>query len=109
MSIQKYYKECIKLTPVKSLNSSLTPVTTYNESTINGYLGSGSNNPVQIADKDTYETLRKFYTSDLTITINDFIKYDGKTYEIVGDPQNTANKNHHIKCMVRKIDDIKQK
>ena len=109
MPMDDYYIDCVRKRKTQILNDNNRPISSYTSTTIKGYLGSGSNNPVQIADKDTYETLRKFYTSDLTITINDFIKYDGKTYEIVGDPQNTANKNHHIKCMVRKIDDIKQK
>lgn len=108
MSINKYYIDCTKVIVTQSVNESLTPVESNNFVSIKGYLGSGSNNIVRIADKETYETLRKFFTSDLSISSDDKIIYNNKTYEVVGDPQNTVNKNHHIKCLVRKIDDIKQ-
>jgi len=36
------------------------------------------------------------------------IKYEGDTYEVVGQPRNTAHRNHHIKTLLRKVDNIKQ-
>lgn len=108
MSIENYYIDCVRSRPTESLNDSLRPVTTYNSTAIKGYLGSGTDKVVKIADKDTIETRYKFYCNDFDILINDLILYENKTYEVTSEPKNTAHKNHHIKVLVRKVDEVKQ-
>lgn len=102
------YITCYKLIPSNSLTDDLVPVKNYTESEIKGYIGSGSDNIIQVANQDTIETRFKFFSTDLTINLGDLIKYKDKTYEIVSEPKNTAFKNHHLKAMIRKVDNIKQ-
>lgn len=109
MSIQSYYKTCYKLIPNEVLNDRLIPIKVFTESPIQGYRGRGTDLIVRVANKDTIETRFKFYCNDFTLNIGDLIKYDNKTYEVVSEPRNTANRNHHIKTMIRKVDNIKQK
>jgi len=108
VGIKRFYITCYKLTPTETLNDNLRPIKTYAESEINGYIGSGSDNVIRVADKDTIESRYKFYCNDFDLSIGDLIKYEGDTYEVVSDPKNTVHKNHHIKAMVRKVDNIKQ-
>lgn len=102
------YINCTKLTPTESQTADLITVKSYSTSTIKGYLGSGSNNRVEVSGKETIEVLHKFYTNDFTINSFDKIKYNGQTFEIISIPRNTANRNHHIKLSVRMIENIKQ-
>jgi hypothetical protein len=90
-------------------NSKGIPIPTYSEEVeIKGYMGSGQDNIINVAGKDTIETRWKFFTTDFTINLGDRVNYQGETYEIIGQPRNTAFKNHHIKTTVRKIDNVKQ-
>jgi len=108
MSIKRFYKTCYRLRPSTSLTNTLRPYTTYDSTEIHGYLGSRSNNQINITDKDTIESRYNFYCDDFNILSTDLIKYDDKTYEIVSNPQNTANRNHHMKIIIRKVDNVKQ-
>ena len=108
MGIKRFYVTCYKLEPTETLNSRNIPIKTYEETEIKGYIGSGSNAIIRVADKDTIETRFKFYCNDFDLALGDLIKYEGDTYEVVGQPKNTAHKNHHIKALVRKVDNIKQ-
>jgi len=89
-------------------NNKGIPIPTYTESEIKGYMGSGQNNIIRAAGKDTIETRWNFFTTDFTINLKDRINYQGETYEVIAQPRNTAFKNHHIKTEVRKIDNVKQ-
>lgn len=108
MAIERFYISCTKKTPTTTLSDSNRPVKSYTESTIYGYKGSQTDKLVTIAGKQTIETFYKFFTSDFDITSMDLIVYDDEIYEIVGDPKNTANRNHHIKVLIRKVENIKQ-
>lgn len=108
MAIENYYVSCSRLRPTETLNSRLVPVKTYASTTINGYLGSGNDVNITIADKDTIETRYKFYCDDFSIDTGDLINYESNTYEVISEPKNTAHRNNHIKVLVRKIDKIKQ-
>jgi hypothetical protein len=108
MGIKRFYIPCQKLKPTETTNSRLIPVTTYVTTDIEGYVGSGSDTIMRVADKDTVETRFKFYCNDFTLALGDLIIYEGATYEVVGQPRNTAHRNHHIKTLIRKVDNIKQ-
>lgn len=108
MSIKKYYVDCYRLRATETLNDKLTPIVTYVETSIKGYIGSKSSNIVKVADKETIETRYNFFCNDFNLKNNDLIKYENNTYEVVDDPKNTAHKNHHIKVLIRKVDNIKQ-
>lgn len=107
MGIKRFYTTCYKLKPTETLVRNI-PVKTYTETEIKGYIGSGSDTTIRVADKDTIETRFKFYCNDFTLVLGDIIKYENYTYEVVGHPRNTAHRNHHIKTLLRKIDNIKQ-
>ena len=108
MSIKKYYVDCSRLRPDENLNSRNVPIKSYTETAIKGYIGSGSDNIIRVADKDTIETRYKFFCNDFSLAVGDLIKYENKTYEVVGPPRNTAHKNNHIKTTVRQVESIKQ-
>ena len=108
MGIKRFYIACYKLEPTEMLNNRNIPIKTYIETEIKGYMGSGSDTIVKVADKDTIETRFKFYCNDFNLALGDLIKYEGYTYEVVAQPRNTAHKNNHIKTLVRKVDNIKQ-
>lgn len=110
MGISKYYIPCTRKSPTETLNSKLVPIKTYATTTINGYIGSGNNanTPINVGDKETFETRYKFYCDDFNLKIGDLIIYEGKTYEVTTDPKNTAHRNHHIKTFIRKVDQVKQ-
>lgn len=110
MGISRFYVSCTRKSPIETLNSKLVPIKSFTTSTINGYIGSGSNanTPINIGGKETFETRYKFYCDDFTLKVGDLIIYEGNTYEIVTDIKNTAHRNHHVKTMIRKIDKVKQ-
>lgn len=108
MGIKKFYIICNKLHPTETLNNRNIPIKTYAETEIKGYMGSGSDTIIKVADKDTIETRFKFYCNDFDLALGDLIKYEGETYEVVGQPRNTAHRNHHVKTLLRKIDNVKQ-
>jgi hypothetical protein len=110
VGISRFYITCYKLVPTETLNDRNIPIKTYTQTEIRGYIGggSGSDNLLKVADKDTIETRFKFYCNDFSLAIADLIKYEGETYEVVSQPRNTAHRNHHIKVLIRKVDTIKQ-
>jgi len=108
MAIGRFYIDCTKLVFTETLNDKLVPIKTYVETDIRGYIGSGTNNVIRVADQDTIETRYKFLTSDFNLKIGDVIKYEDKNYEVVSEPRNNVHKGHHIKAEVKKIDNIKQ-
>jgi hypothetical protein len=110
MGISKYYINCIRQRITETRNSNLRVVETASNTKIKGYIASrvGTNNQRIIADKDTIETLYRFYCNDFNLMFGDLIIYNNKKYEVANDPQNTANKNHHIYCILKLIEYIKQ-
>jgi len=108
MGIGRFYIDCTKLVPTEVLNDKLLPVKTYVEASIKGYIGSGTNDIIRVADKDTIETRYKFLTSDFNLGIGDIIKYEDRTYEVISEPRNNAHRGHHIKAEVKRINNIKQ-
>ena len=108
LSINKYFVSCTRLRPTITLNDSLRSITSYVSTSIKGYIASGTNNEIKIAEKDTVETELRFYCNDFDILINDLVQYENKTYEVNSEPKNTAHKNSHIKVFLRKVDEVKQ-
>lgn len=108
MSIKKYYVTCYRLRPTKTTNSRNRPEVSYGSTTINGYLGSRTGLQIKVGDKETLENRYNFYCDDFNLESTDLIKYETKTYEIIGEPQNTIHKGHHMKVMLRMVSNIKQ-
>jgi len=108
MAISQYYISCTKLVSTSTLNDNLRPIKTYAETSIKGYLGSGNDNEVGVAGKETVRTRLRFYCGDFTLDMGNLVVYEGNTYEVVSEPKNTAHKNHHIKVLVVKVDNVKQ-
>lgn len=106
--IDMFFVSCYRYRPTETLNSRKTPVKSYSATGINGYLGSSSDVLVRVAGKDTIETRIKFYCDDFELRIGDLIFYENDTYEVIKKPKNTAHRSHHIKTVVKKVDNVKQ-
>jgi hypothetical protein len=108
MAIERFYISCSRLRPTTTLNAYNRPIKTYTETSINGYLGSSSDIVIKVADKETFEARSKFYCDDFDLESTDLIKYEGNTYEIIGEPRNTVHRSHHVRATVKMIGDVKQ-
>ena len=108
MSINSYYKDCVKKRPTHSINTSGRDIISYVSTDIQGYIGSQSDNQYIEAGKITIKTRYKFFTNHFDIIEGDYIVYLGSTYEAVGDMKNTANLNHHGRIYVQKVENVKQ-
>lgn len=108
MAIERFYISCSRLRPTTTLNAYNRPIKTYNETLINGYLGSSYEVVIKVAGKETSESRIKFYCDDFNLESTDLIKYEGNTYEIVGVPRNTVHRGNHVRAKVRIVSDVKQ-
>ena len=106
MSIEKYYIDCTHKVLNTSQSATGRVIKTYTDTQIKGYKGSQSDNDVVVAGKPTIVTRYKFFSSTFNFKNGDLIYYDGENYEVVGDPKNTANKNHHCKVFIKKVEGV---
>lgn len=107
--IADYFIECIKYTPTESKTARGKPYKSYtNTETINGYVGKRRQTQIVENGKTTIETVYNFYCDDFDLNYKDKILYNGFYYIVCSDPQNTANKNNHVKALLRKIENINQ-
>jgi hypothetical protein len=106
MSIESYYIPCSRKRYIITQNDTGRDIKTYTTTSINGYLGSRTQNVMKVAGKDSVVSEYKFYCDDLELQFDDIIVYKGISYRVASEPQNTINKNHHIKCELRKIEDV---
>ncbi|RQV92580.1 MAG: hypothetical protein EH224_15150 [Calditrichaeota bacterium] len=107
MSIEKYYIDCThRVKTGKNQSTSGRSIKTYTDVPIRGYKGTQIDKPVVVAGKNTIDTKYKFFSSTFNFKNGDLIVYEGETYEIAGMPKNTANKNHHCKIYIRKIEGV---
>lgn len=102
MGINSYYMPCIRRR-YTTTNENGRRLKTYESTSINGYLGSRSQNTFQIADQDTVITKFKFYCDDFDLAFDDIIVYEGVQYRVSSDPQNTVHRGHHIKTELVRI------
>lgn len=110
MAISRFYIDCSKRVKTEVVDPNTLKLTvSYAITSIKGYLGSADKSVLMtISGKETIVVIRKFFTSDFTINEFDYIVYDGKTYQVIEQPRNTAHRNHHMKCKVRQVENIKQ-
>jgi hypothetical protein len=106
MLIEKFYIDCTHKVKTKNQSTTGRSTPTYSEVSIKGYIGSQRDIPVNVAGKKTIDTTYKFFSSTYNFKNGDLIVYDGYTYEIAGMPKNTANKSHHCRIYVRKIEGV---
>lgn len=106
MMIENYYKTCTRLRIVTVLNERNRPVKSYQGTPINGFIGTHSNSLKFLAGKTSQEINYNFLCDDFDLKLHDCIIYNNSTYKVVSPPHNTANKNHHIQCKIRQINDI---
>jgi len=105
--IKRFYISCERKRPTETLNSTGRPIKTYTSTNICGYMSNSGWRLIKTADKETTETIYKFFCDDFDLESTDLIEYNGELYELLGEPKNTANRNHHIKVMCKKIKNIK--
>lgn len=109
MASKDYFVSCTKYIGTNSTNASGKPYKTYNTTaSIYGYLGKRSEKEVRTGDKATIETFYNFLSSDFDLAYKDRILYEGKYYEVVSEPVNTAHRNDHVKCKLKMISNIRQ-
>lgn len=109
MGIEKFYIACTRKRPIWGESDTGRPkITGYSETPINGYIGSSNDVPGYVGGQYTVTKEYKFFTDDFNMLFGDFVVYEGKTYQTAGEPKNTAHRNHHIRIMLEKIDNIKQ-
>jgi hypothetical protein len=107
--INKFFVPCVRKRPVWDDTSTGRPkITSYQDTPINGYIGSQTDITGYTAGKFTVKTQYNFYCDDFNIKMGDFLVYENNTYEIAGEPKNTAHKDNHIRIMVEKTKEIKQ-
>lgn len=98
---------CVKQRSSTTINDRGTPIKSYVNSNILGYLGSSFDNNTEVAGKLTIETRYKFFSNDFDLQFGDFITYENKVYEVIGEPKNTMNENHHCRVYVKRIAGLK--
>ena len=98
---------CIRKRKTQTENDTGRMISSFTETTINGYMSAYRMQNIKVADKETTETLYKFLCDDFNLQAHDLISYNGGIYEVIGDPKNTANRSHHIKAICRKVENIK--
>jgi hypothetical protein len=106
LAIEDYYIDCTRKRPLFTANVRGRLVPTYAETLIRGYKGSQIDNPIVVGDMVTIVTNYKFFCNDFDLKSNDLIEYEGEIYQVIGKPKNTANKNHHIKVMIQRIEGV---
>jgi len=101
--IEDFYITCTRLRPVYT-NIAGRMIPTWYEKEIRGYLNYMSNiTVINLADKNTSENEYKFFTSEFDLVQGDKIRYENIEYEVSGFSKNTAHKNHHNKCKLRRL------
>lgn len=106
MSIENYYISCTHKVLTTSASSTGRVTKTYTSNTINGYIGQQINHFTNVAGKSTVETRYKFFSDTYTFANGDQIVYNSETYEVDGVQKNTANKSHHCKIFLKKIEGV---
>jgi hypothetical protein len=107
--IESFYIPCTRKRKTgETQNSKYQTINTYTYTSINGYIGSLSNNPGEntISEKTTYITKRKFFCDDLELQFGDLIIYDSKIYDVISEPTNSGGFGHHVKAIVRFVEDV---
>jgi len=106
MLIEKFYIDCTHKVKTKNQSTTNRSIPKYTDISIKGYISSQRDIPVVVAGKKTIDTTYKFFSSTYNFKNGDLIIYDGDTYEVAGMPKNTANKSHHCRIYVRKIEGV---
>ena len=107
MSIEKYYIDCThRVKDSGSQSGSGRVEKTYTDNDIKGYIGQRVNHFTTVAGKPTTVTRYKFFSSTFTFKNGDLIVYDGDTYEVDSPPKNTANKGHHCKIFLKRVEGV---
>lgn len=107
MSIEKFYIDCTHKVKTGTGKSGTGRVSkSYTDNAIKGYIGQQVNHYIIVAGKPTTVTKYKFFSSTFTFKNGDLIVYNGDTYEVDSPPKNTANKNHHCKIFLKKIEGV---
>lgn len=99
------YIACVRKRPTNSATNGRV-VKTFSDTSIMGYVGSRSQGTAQTAGQDTIISRYNFYCDDLNLKFGDMIVYNNTTYRVTSNPQNTANKNHHIKAEITLINNV---
>lgn len=102
--IEDYYVSCVRKRATTDLTKS-RPSTTYTNTSINGYRGTGSSTNKELSGQQTHELTYKFYCDDFDLQANDLIVYENETYRVKY-IQNTVHKNHHVKALLYKVRNI---
>jgi hypothetical protein len=107
MSIEKFYKDCIhRILDDSSESNTGRVIDNYTNVDIRGYKGKQVDGVRNLAGKTVVDTKYKFFSSTYNFKNGDLIVYEGKTYEIAGEPKNTANRSHHCLVYIRRIEGV---
>lgn len=106
MAIDRFYIDCVRKRKTETNNYRQRSITSYTDTNIRGYKSWYRQGVLKIAGKETIVNQYKFLCNDFDLQAMDIIYYDGKYYEVVNEPKNTANRNHHIKAILRQVENI---
>jgi head-tail adaptor len=107
MAIECYYSaaEIYSVADTKGTFGELTRVLTKVED-VQAYIKHDSTAERVYNDKNEYSAVYKMYCPvTATIGIDSYVKYDGKMYQVISIPQNTAHQDHHLKIILGLFED----
>lgn len=103
--IEDFYESMTRKTPTYSKNAQYEGTPTYASTTINGYIGSRSDQEQMTAGKWSIRSQQKFYSDTLCVH-GDIIVFDSENYRVIGKMQNTIGLGHHYKGYVEHCTNI---
>lgn len=79
-------------------------ITTYTDTEFQGLLTIASSQEVELARKISIDASHTLYCpTDIDVTYSDMIEFNDETYQIVAEPRNTVQRNHHFKVLCKKV------
>lgn len=104
MAITDYYRDLKHIKTTETPDDRGGTIITDTEVDIRGCINQASSQQVDYALKLSIEATHKlYYPISVELDINDRVKDGNKVYEVVSEPLNTINRNHHYMVLLKRL------
>ena len=104
MAIERFYKDVILRNVTETIDNIGGAVNTYTDTTIKALITQASSTEIDYANKLQIEATHNMYC-DVAIDCDyiDKVVDGSKIYQVVSEPLNTVERNHHYKILLKRL------
>lgn len=105
MALKNYYDTLYKLDTTEVQDETGGVILSYIETEFKGLINQANSSEIELGNKLNISVSHKLYCgTSVSLSYDDMVKKDSRTYRVVSEPKDTIGRGHHYKILLQRLE-----